>query len=131
MTRYKFRWANGKNNSEHKVVYEENFGQVPEGFHVHHRNENRWDNDPSNLEALDGLNHRRLHAANYRRNEAGEWMKLCRACGEVKPLDAFHVKTTLKGTKSTKSTCKMCRNVARRERYVINKGKRDSKLAKP
>lgn len=117
MTRYKFRWANGKNNTEHKVVYEENFGPVPEGFQIHHKNEEKWDNNPANLEALPNLEHRRLHAVNYQRSENGEWEKLCQACGEIKPLDAFHAKTTLKGNKSTKNHCKSCRNAARMERY--------------
>jgi HNH endonuclease len=123
MTRYKFKWANRKNNSEHKVVYEENFGPVPAGFHVHHRDEDPWNNHPDNLEALDGLEHRRLHAENYRRGENGEWLKFCRVCGEVKPLDAFHARTTLKGTKSTKAECKPCRNAARRERHRLKKRK--------
>ena len=119
---YKSRWANGKNNSEHKVVYEQNFGPVPVGFHVHHRDENSWNNDPSNLEVLPGLEHRRIHAPNYQRNEAGEWMKFCRACGEIKPLDAFHVKTTLKGTQSTRPICKPCR-IAEKKEWVQNRRK--------
>lgn len=118
MTRYEFRWANGKNNSAHKVVYEENFGPVPDGFHIHHKDGNRWNNDPSNLEALPGLEHRRLHAQNYHRNDSGEWVKLCRWCGELKPLSEFHAKTTDAGNRSTKSVCKPCRNAENRKRYA-------------
>lgn len=118
MTRYKFKWANGKNGSEHKVIYVEKFGPVPDGFHIHHKDGDRWNNDPSNLEALPGLEHRRLHAKNYQRNAAGEWMKWCRACGELKPLGSFHTKTTLKGNKSTKPFCKPCRNAINKTRYA-------------
>lgn len=130
MTRYKSRWANGKNNSEHKVVYEQHFGKVPDGFHIHHKNENKWDNDPSNLEAMHNLEHRRLHADNYQRQKDGEWVKLCGACGKTKSLDAFHVKTTVKGSRSTRWNCKSCRNTARMDGYNNKLQKRDEFLKK-
>lgn len=45
----------------HRVIWEEAHGPVPEGFDVHHIDENPENNDLSNLEALSRKDHRLLH----------------------------------------------------------------------
>lgn len=44
----------------HILVYEENFGPIPEGYIVHHLNGIRNDNRPENLAALPWKRHREL-----------------------------------------------------------------------
>lgn len=46
----------------HRKVWERNFGQIPDGFHVHHRDENRTNNSIENLQLLPGSAHISLHA---------------------------------------------------------------------
>lgn len=41
----------------HKEVYEDNFGKIPRGFIVHHKDGNKQNNDPSNLEAIPEYHH--------------------------------------------------------------------------
>lgn len=43
----------------HKVVYEDNFGEIPRGFIIHHKDKNKQNNDPSNLEAIPEFHHLR------------------------------------------------------------------------
>lgn len=45
----------------HRVIWEENFGKIPEGMCIHHINGDWTDNTPSNLTLLDNVSHSRLH----------------------------------------------------------------------
>lgn len=46
----------------HRIVWEKANGRpVPDGFHVHHANENTADNDPSNLVLVSSAEHSRIH----------------------------------------------------------------------
>jgi hypothetical protein len=52
----------GVARSLHRDVWESVHGPIPEGHHVHHKN-NDWDrNDIDDLECLSSSDHRRLHA---------------------------------------------------------------------
>ena len=46
---------------KHRKIYEENFGPIPEGYHIHHKDFNHNNNDPSNLEALHPDDHTKKH----------------------------------------------------------------------
>lgn len=47
---------------QHVLVWERtNNAEVPDGYVVHHKDENRANNDPSNLEVLSAEEHKRLH----------------------------------------------------------------------
>lgn len=49
----------------HRVVWEQKNGRpVPEGFHVHHRDEDRSNNAADNLKLMEGPEHHRHHASN-------------------------------------------------------------------
>lgn len=50
----------------HKAVWESAHGPVPEGFHVHHQDENTSNNDISNLELLSREEHERRHSESRR-----------------------------------------------------------------
>ena len=52
----------------HVAVYEYNFGPVPSGMHVHHRDEDKLNNDPANLELVTPTVHyRERHPENIRK----------------------------------------------------------------
>ena len=91
---------------EHRVVYERHFGPIPKGFHVHHKNEDIYDNRPENLEALSPVDHSRTHFKRYQRNDAGEWLKTCHMCGVQKPLTEFYAM----GKGSHRRDCKPCQH---------------------
>lgn len=45
----------------HRVIYKEHYGPIPDGWHVHHKDDNPLNNDPGNLEALPRSRHARHH----------------------------------------------------------------------
>ena len=45
----------------HRLIYEANYGAIPEGFICHHIDGNKENNDPSNLMLLSKSNHHHLH----------------------------------------------------------------------
>lgn len=51
----------GKLNSEHRLIAEAWFGGIPEGYDVHHKDNDRLNNDVSNLEILPKGTHQRTH----------------------------------------------------------------------
>lgn len=51
----------------HRVVWEHHNGEIPEGYHVHHKDSNRSNNDIENLELVEGKKHLKLHGANEER----------------------------------------------------------------
>ena len=73
---------NGKTKMLHVLVWEENFGEIPDGYQVHHKNGNKTDNQISNLMLVDALTHKRLHTGCKLIN--GIWFKPCKTCGELK-----------------------------------------------
>lgn len=47
----------------HREIYKDNFGPIPEGCHVHHKDGNSLNNAPSNLELLTASAHAKEHVA--------------------------------------------------------------------
>lgn len=45
----------------HRAVYETFHGQIPKGMHVHHKDENKLNNHPSNLELMERGHHTSHH----------------------------------------------------------------------
>ena len=99
---------------EHRIVWEEHNGEIPEGWDVHHINGDKIDNRIENLKCVSRTEHKRTHLGMYK--EDGVWQKLCTTCGEWKTEYDFY--------KSKKGwligTCKQCRIIA----AVENKRKR-------
>ena len=52
---------NGTRVYYHRFVYEQEFGPIPTGHVVHHRNDDRFDNRPENLELLTMAEHLAAH----------------------------------------------------------------------
>jgi hypothetical protein len=63
----------------HCEVWKHYHGPIPEGFHVHHKDENPCNNDVANLECLPGFDHLSLHASkSAARQRAREWVDAIR-----------------------------------------------------
>lgn len=45
----------------HRKVWEENFGEIPEGMVIHHKNGNKKDNRINNLKIVTRSEHRLIH----------------------------------------------------------------------
>jgi hypothetical protein len=59
----------------HQVVWEHHNGPIPEGHHVHHKDENTLNNAPANLECLPGAAHLARHMDAERRTGLRENIK--------------------------------------------------------
>lgn len=72
------RYPNAKNSSDrryfkrtknkgtqvdylHHAIYRDHHGEIPEGYHVHHKDGDSTNNDPSNLEAIPAFQHLSYH----------------------------------------------------------------------
>lgn len=56
---------NGKRERLHVYVWRYFNGPVPEGYHVHHKDENKWNNDIENLTCIPKFDHSSLHGKEY------------------------------------------------------------------
>ncbi len=103
--------------AEHRRVYRKHKGEIPPGMHVHHRDENKLNNEIDNLELITAVEHRRLHCGHKLID--GVWHKPCRDCLKVLPYEAFYSKPSKNGS-SRHWCCKPCYNkrVVERRRRV-------------
>lgn len=64
----------------HRQVYIDNFGPIPEGYHVHHKDGNTWNNSPDNLVAISPADH-------MKETMSQRWehpiKRVCESCGKV------------------------------------------------
>jgi hypothetical protein len=112
---------------QHIAVWEREHGPVPQGWHVHHRNGVRDDNQLENLEALSVAEHHRRHPetpeqALARGRKGAEERK--RRGGYVQPTHCrrgheFTPENT--GIQPRGRFCKECRRLKERERYHLAK----------
>ncbi len=89
ITRKGYRRNNASGIFEHVEVWERTHGRrVPAGHDVHHRDRNKLNNDPGNLQLVTKLEHKRIHSGCELRD--GQWWKPCSICGEFKPITVEH-----------------------------------------
>lgn len=105
----------GKRRLEHIIEWERHNGPVPDGFQVHHKDENKQNNAIENLELLDATSHKRIHGGCDLRN--GVWWKPCRICKQKKPIDIDNWYFAPNGRWPILGCCRPChiRNVIRRK----------------
>lgn len=108
-TGYYYFYPNGnskKSKRLHVAIYEKYIGSVPDKWHVHHKDENKKNNDPSNLIALSSLDHLRVHCGWIKTD--GQWThKRCSICKELKTLSDFR-RGSPDSTKRYETLCKPC-----------------------
>jgi HNH endonuclease len=90
-----YRCTVGRNAGEGKMLHQEVWrsvnGAIPAGYDIHHRDEDKGNNDPSNLECLPKAEHTRLYSPHNNQfcrgaKRRGFITKPCLWCGEeVKP----------------------------------------------
>lgn len=114
---------NNRMKAVHIWVWEQHYGPLPDGHDVHHRNENKEDYRVGNLELLTHGGHQRVHAE----MKFKDGKKLCRDCGEWKPLDQFQ-KRPKKARGLYLSYCKACKS--KRDKEYRDGPKREARLKK-
>lgn len=62
MPRYKRLKRNGKNIDEHRWVWRQAHGEIPDGHEIHHKNGDGLDNRLANLELIGTSEHRSMHS---------------------------------------------------------------------
>ena len=67
---YHYTRINGKYELTHRVVYEEEMGEIPRGMFIHHKDENKLNNKVSNLELISPAAHASLHVSSFTEKEA-------------------------------------------------------------
>lgn len=86
-------YVNGKNVLLHRYVWEKYYGNIPEGFEIHHKDKNRKNYDISNLELIDVIEHHRQHAIDHRLGQDNKGKRkdhVSGFCRERKPVIAFN-----------------------------------------
>jgi endogenous inhibitor of DNA gyrase (YacG/DUF329 family) len=123
----------------HRVVWEFHNGPVPAGHHVHHRDHDRANNQPENLEALPGREHIKKHPLKPNpeyikraQRAAVAWHK----SAEGRAWHREHGKTAWAARKSAEVKCAYCGaifdDISLHARFCSNKCKagfrRDSRV---
>ena len=62
----------GKRERLHRYVYRVYVGDIPAGYHIHHIDENKNNNEPDNLECITQHDHESYHRAKYAKNHKKE-----------------------------------------------------------
>jgi hypothetical protein len=77
--------SDGRLRMEHNIIWEENYGAIPTGYYIHHKDFNKKNNTITNLELVTPLEHKRLHSGC--KLIEGVWFKPCKNCGEFKEVN--------------------------------------------
>lgn len=103
----------------HDMVWENIYGEIPEGFQIHHKDFDKLNNDIENLEMVDTVTHKRIHSGC--KIIKGEWFKPCCRCKRLKNIKEYY---KLRNDLSwVQSICKECQKKA----SILNKKIRKSK----
>lgn len=53
------------NSNEYRKIYEDHFGKIPKGYHIHHIDRNPYNNSIENLVCLSPEEHSKIHESEY------------------------------------------------------------------
>jgi len=103
---YALIWVGGRDKKVHILEWEKYNGKKPQGFQVHHKDNNKSNWNIDNLELLTQSDHFRLHSGWVRKN--GEWIaKPCKDCGYTLPLKDFYQRKGLTPNQRCINCCKI------------------------
>ena len=116
-TGYYHGWVNGVNYLMHRYVWEFYNGEIPKGYHIHHKDEDKSNNKIENLECIIGFSHLSNHIKSVgieklreRMSVAQEYAKAWHKTKEGHDWHVNHAKENMKiqlNIKS-KSICENC-----------------------
>lgn len=135
----------GKRIDEHRLIWEKAYGEIPEGYIIHHIDGNKSNNDLSNLQMMSREEHSRLHGKlnsnlitpkkmseeQYKKwYEANKESKksmsfsiidgktLCRKCNELLPVECFSKNKRM--ANGCEPFCKKCRSEYRKQKKEVS-----------
>lgn len=59
---YRAITINNRRVYEHRLVWEQHYGEIPKGYHIHHKNGNKLDNRIENLVMISNSEHQKIHS---------------------------------------------------------------------
>ncbi|MCD7735294.1 MAG: HNH endonuclease [Clostridiales bacterium] len=65
----------GRRERLHVYVWRKAHGDIPEGYHIHHKDENKRNNEPENLACIPGTLHESFHGKEYSVNHREAQLK--------------------------------------------------------
>lgn len=99
----------------HVWVWQNNFGEVKKGYHIHHVDENKSNNEIDNLQEISAKDHALLHMTDERRKISSEWASIIRpltkewhASEEGNKWHSEHAKKTFKRDHPIDYLCECC-----------------------
>jgi hypothetical protein len=107
-----------------RYVWSQTHGPIPPGWHIHHKDGNKLNDDLHNLEALPAGVHERQHHTKdelWHIDPNGTLRRKCSDCGEFKPREEYR-KTGRQ--RKWPSYCKSCESIRNRKRYQERKTRR-------
>ena len=70
-----YYWNSVLRERLHRYVWEYYNGKIPKGYHVHHKDEDKTNNDIANLELMEGKDHLSHHAKKMHKENYGRTVK--------------------------------------------------------
>lgn len=67
-----------RNNFIHRVIFQYYYGEIPDGYEIHHNDHNPLNNDITNLQMLTKAEHQQLHRKTATQNKC-----ICEYCGNI------------------------------------------------
>jgi len=101
----------------HRWVWINNHGQIPKGYHIHHKDGDKSNNSIENLELIEGSRHLSLHGREEKnRKRASAWCEVIRpltkewhASEEGHQWHSKHAKETFTRKNPTYNLCEVCK----------------------
>ncbi len=82
---------NGQNVLLHRYIWEKHHGTIPDGYEIHHKDKNRFNYDPGNLELVSIVDHHRNHALEHSLGKSNKGKRkdhISGFCGVRRPVIA-------------------------------------------
>lgn len=82
---YKHRRIGGRKGPmrlAHHIIWENQYGQIPEGHEIHHIDFVKTNNDIENLQLVSLSDHQKIHSPHFAILN-GSWVRVCKYCRTV------------------------------------------------